>query len=194
MQPSGGSARLQVSGSLGAEDPSGVQVLGRDKYDHCHGPGPPALPLLSLSAPESPHAPPSEGSHGQDPPWPLDPPRKSTVGIYWTVTDHSKYVQIRTAHGLGLLPLAACPVSHYPRSAPSRKGEAAPGARPAQHTAPRSFSALTLGPMMGLGILTMRRKQGPGNPASTPTSGATWRLHSEMAWAPRTPDNRNLST
>lgn len=84
--------------------------------------------------------------------------------------------------------------SHYPRSAPSRKGKAAPGARPTQHTAPPSFSALTLGPMMGPGILTMRWKQWPGNPASTPTSGATWRLHSEMAWAPRTPDNRNLST
>lgn len=104
MQPSGGSARLQVSGSLGAEDPSGVQGLGRGKDDHCHGPGPPALPLLSLSAPESPHASSSEGTHGQEPPWPLDPPRKSRVSIYWTVTDHSKYVQIRPAHGLGLPP------------------------------------------------------------------------------------------
>lgn len=60
-----------------------------------------------------------------------------------------------------------------------------------EHTAPPSFSAPTLGPKS----CTVRWKQRSGDPPSTPIPGATWKLPSEMACAPRTPTpNGTLQT
>lgn len=39
---------------------------------------------------------------------------------------------------------------------PLQEERGSPWERPTQHTVPPSLSALTLGPMVGLGILTMR--------------------------------------